>query len=186
MITLLDKKRTVIDNVQNLDEATLDQVLSRVSALAPLVAQCARDMEQDRRLPKELVSALKSARIYSMLVPRRYHGVEIDALSAVRSISALAKLDGSVGWNAMIGHLGSLIPFLVSPSLCVRKSSRTERITSLPVRVNRSGRLSTFPADGGLPADGRLPAGARTPSGSRAITRRRYEASEPFFSMNYF
>jgi alkylation response protein AidB-like acyl-CoA dehydrogenase len=70
--------------------------------------------EQDRRLPKELISALKSVRIYSMLVPRRYGGVELDAPSAVRAIAALAKLDGSVGWNAMIGHLGSLIPFLVS------------------------------------------------------------------------
>jgi alkylation response protein AidB-like acyl-CoA dehydrogenase len=33
-------------------------------------------------------------------------------------LSALAKLDGSVGWNAMIGQLGSLMPFLVSPILC--------------------------------------------------------------------
>jgi alkylation response protein AidB-like acyl-CoA dehydrogenase len=44
-------------------------------------------MEQDRRLPKELVSALKSARIYSMLVPRRYGGLEFHAPSAFRAIS---------------------------------------------------------------------------------------------------
>jgi hypothetical protein len=72
--TLLDKKRSVIGKVQNPGEATLDQVLSRIAALAPVVARYARDMEQDRRLPKELVSALKSARIYSMLVPRCYGG----------------------------------------------------------------------------------------------------------------
>jgi indole-3-acetate monooxygenase len=96
MITLLDKKRSVVGNVQNLDEATLDQVLSRISALAPVVAQYARDMEQDRRL-KELVSALKAARIYSMLVPRRYGGLELDSSSAVRAISALAKLDRWAG-----------------------------------------------------------------------------------------
>jgi hypothetical protein len=42
MITLLDKKRSVIGNVQNLDEATLDQVLSRINALAPVVAQYSR------------------------------------------------------------------------------------------------------------------------------------------------
>jgi hypothetical protein len=58
MTTLLDKKRSATSNVQNPDEATLDQVLSRISALAPVVAQYVRDMEQDRRLPKELVSAL--------------------------------------------------------------------------------------------------------------------------------
>jgi indole-3-acetate monooxygenase len=115
---LLDKKRWVVSKVQNPDEATLDQVLSRIAALAPVVAQCARDMEQDRRLPAELAAALKSARIYSMLVPRRYGGLELDALSAFRAIAALAKLDGSVGWNAMIGHVAALTPFLGSPTLC--------------------------------------------------------------------
>jgi indole-3-acetate monooxygenase len=118
MTTLLDKKRSVIGNDQNPAETTLDQVLSRISAYSPVVAQYARDMEQDRRLPKALVSALKSARIYSMLVPRRYGGLELDAPSALRAIAALAKLDGSVGWNAMIGHIGSLIPFLANPTLC--------------------------------------------------------------------
>jgi hypothetical protein len=82
--TLLDKKRSVISKVQNPDEATLDQVLSRIAALAPVVAQYARDMEQDRRLPEELVSALKSARIYSILVPRRYGGLGLEAPSAFR------------------------------------------------------------------------------------------------------
>jgi alkylation response protein AidB-like acyl-CoA dehydrogenase len=118
MTMLLDNKRSATSNVQSSDEATLDQVLSRITALAPMVARHARDLEQGRRLPAELVSALKSARIYGMLVPRRYGGLELDAPSAFRAVSALAKLDGSVGWNAMIGHVGSLMPFFVSPTLC--------------------------------------------------------------------
>ena len=118
MTILLDMKRSATSNVQCPDEATLDQVLLRIAALAPMVARLAPDIEQDRRLPAELVSAFKSARIYSMLVPRRYGGLGLDAPSAFRAVSALARLDGSVGWNAMIGHLGSLIPFLVSPTLC--------------------------------------------------------------------
>ena len=118
MTMLLDKQRPAIVNVENAGETTTDQLLSHISALAPVVAQYARDMEQDRRLPKELVSALKSARIYSMLVPRRHGGLGLDALSALRAISALARLDGSLGWNAMIGHITSLQPFLANPGLC--------------------------------------------------------------------
>ena len=117
MTTLLDKQRHATSNVQGPDEATLDQVLSRIAALAPMVTRLAPDIEQGRRLPAELVSALKSARIYGMLVPRRY-GLELDPPSAFRAVVALARLDGSVGWNAMIGHIGALIPFLVSPTLC--------------------------------------------------------------------
>ena len=83
-----------------------------------MVARLAPDIEQGRQLPAELVSTLKSAGIYGMLLPRRYGGLELDAPSAFRAVSALAKLDGSVGWNAMIGNNASLIPFLASPALC--------------------------------------------------------------------
>jgi alkylation response protein AidB-like acyl-CoA dehydrogenase len=118
MTTLLDMQRSATSKVQSPDDTTLDQVLSHIAELAPIVARLAPDIEQGRRLPAEIVSALKSARIYSLLVPRRYGGLELDAPSALQAIMALAKLDGSVGWNAMIGHAGSLIPFLVSPALC--------------------------------------------------------------------
>ncbi|MBV8458326.1 MAG: hypothetical protein JO122_17125, partial [Acetobacteraceae bacterium] len=41
-----------------------------------------------------------------------------DAPSAFRAVTALARLDGSVGWNAMIGHVGGLISFMASPAMC--------------------------------------------------------------------
>ena len=100
MTILLEKKWSATGNVETPDEATLDQVLLRIAALAPMIARLGPDIEQGRRLPAELVSALKSARIHSMLVPRRYGGLELDAPSAFRAVSALAKLDGSIGWNA--------------------------------------------------------------------------------------
>ena len=74
MTTLLEKQRSAASNLLSPDDATLDQVLSRIAMLAPMVARLAPDIEQGRRLPTELVSALRSARIYGMLVPRRYGG----------------------------------------------------------------------------------------------------------------
>jgi alkylation response protein AidB-like acyl-CoA dehydrogenase len=118
MTTLLDKQQSATGNVQGPTEAGLDQVLSRIAALAPMVARLAPDIEQGRRLPAELVCALRSARIYGMLVPRRYGGLELDPLSAFQAVAALARLDGSVGWNAMIGHIGAIMPFLATPALC--------------------------------------------------------------------
>ena len=118
MTTLIDKKRSATSNTQSPDGATLEQVLSRITELAPLVARRAQEIERGRRLPADLVSALKSARIYGMLVPRRYGGLELDPWSSFQAVAALARLDGSVGWNAMIGHIGALMPFLASPALC--------------------------------------------------------------------
>ena len=77
MTTLLDKQRSATNNAHSADEATLDQVLSRIAALAPMVARLAPDIEQGRRMPAELVSALRSARIYGMLVPRRYGALNL-------------------------------------------------------------------------------------------------------------
>ena len=165
MTTLLDKQRLATIKVQSPDEATLDQVLSRIAALAPMVARLAPNIEQSRRLPAELVSALRSGRIYGMLVPRRYGGLELDPPSAFRAIAALARLDGSVGWNAMIGHIGALMPFLASQNLCEQIYCDGQD----HIRVSRSARPSAFRADGRFPAHGRLPAAARTPSGSRAL-----------------
>ena len=168
MTMLLDMKRSARSNVQSSDETTLDQVLSRIATLAPMVARLAPDIEQNRRLPVELVSALKSARIYSMLVPRRFGGLELDSRSALRAIAALAKLDGSVGWNAMIGHIAALMPFLVSPAFCERiyQDGKDHVIAGSGQPVGAAERA---PGGWRVPAYGRLPADARTPSGSEAV-----------------
>lgn len=169
MTTLLDKEWPVISDIQNRDEATLDRVLSRIAALAPVVQKHAGDMDRARRLPSVLVSALKSARIYSLLVCRRYGGLELDAPSAFRAISALAKLDGSVGWNAMIGQFGSLIPFLANPTLCEKIFQDGKDHVIVPPQISQLARPSALAEDGGFPASGRLPAGARMPTGSEAL-----------------
>jgi len=118
MTTLLDVQRLAPKTACRPDDATAEMVLSHIDALAPTLTRLAPEIERARRLPAELVSALRSTRIYGMLVPRRYGGLELDAPSAFRAVAALASLDGSVGWNAMIGSIGSLMPFLMIPNAC--------------------------------------------------------------------
>jgi indole-3-acetate monooxygenase len=97
MMTLLDKQPSTVSNVDMPDVGTVEKVLSRIKVLAPMITRLAPEIEQARQLPGELVSALKSTRIYGMLVPRRYGGLELDAPSAFRAVTALARIDGSVG-----------------------------------------------------------------------------------------
>ena len=122
MTMLLSTSQPTISDAQQSGETdpepTLDQVLASIAELAPLVAQRSLQIERDRRLPTDLVDVLKAARVYGMLVPRRHGGLGLDPPDVLRSVSALARLDGSVGWNAMIGQVGSLIPFLATRELC--------------------------------------------------------------------
>jgi alkylation response protein AidB-like acyl-CoA dehydrogenase len=80
----------------------LPKLLAAVHRLKPLVDASRDRFDTERQLPVELVDALKEARIFSMWVPRTLGGQELDPLSFLTVVEALARLDGSLGWCAVI------------------------------------------------------------------------------------
>jgi indole-3-acetate monooxygenase len=89
------------------------RLLADIRKLAPEITDRATEIEAGRRVPPDLVEALKSIGIFRMFVPQSHGGLELDLPTALEIIAALAKIDGSVGWTAMIGCGGSLF----APSL---------------------------------------------------------------------
>jgi alkylation response protein AidB-like acyl-CoA dehydrogenase len=93
------------------------RLLEVMQALAPHIRDAADTIEADRRLPPALVRALKEAEVFRMAMPHEYGGPELDPLTQVRVIEELSRLDGSVGWCAMIGVTsGYLCAFLKEPA----------------------------------------------------------------------
>jgi alkylation response protein AidB-like acyl-CoA dehydrogenase len=90
--------------------AEIDQgthpILEAALALAPRIRESAREIEEGRRLPLDLVDAMKDAGIFGMAMPRAWGGPELDPLMQIRVIEALSEADGSVGWCAMINSDG--------------------------------------------------------------------------------
>lgn len=74
--------------------------------LAPRIRAAAPDIERDRRIPADLIQAMKEAGIFRMVMPRAWGGPEADILTQIEVIEELARADGSVGWCAMIGSDG--------------------------------------------------------------------------------
>jgi len=87
---------------------TTQSMLAEVRKLAPDIVSRAAEIEALRQLPSDLVEALRAIGIFRMFVPRSHGGLELDLPSALEIIRALAKIDGSVGWNAMIGSGGGI------------------------------------------------------------------------------
>jgi alkylation response protein AidB-like acyl-CoA dehydrogenase len=93
------------------DECTdgdAERLLAEIQRLAPTIAGRAAEIEAARRVPLDLIETLRSIGTFRLFVARSHGGLELDLSTGLRIIQALARIEGSVGWNTMIGNGGSL------------------------------------------------------------------------------
>jgi len=91
-----------------------ERLLADIRELATAISSRAAEIEAGRRMPPDLVEALRSIGIFRMFVPQSHGGLELDMPAALEIFGALSRIDGSVGWTAMIGGgcdmFASLLP----------------------------------------------------------------------------
>lgn len=85
-----------------MDLAQHSILLDRILALSPEIAARSEEAERNRAVPPDLVGRLREAGLFRLMVPKSLGGEELSLLQAVRVIEALARADGSAGWNAMV------------------------------------------------------------------------------------
>lgn len=86
-----------------------DRMLADIDALAPQIAACAAEAEVARRIPDEIIRALKAIGLYRMAAPQTKGGLEMDFPSLTRVLQRLARIEGSVGWIGTIGAVGGAV-----------------------------------------------------------------------------
>jgi alkylation response protein AidB-like acyl-CoA dehydrogenase len=77
--------------------------LKGIEALLPAIRARRDEIEQARRMPRDLIDDLSKTKIFAMPVPRAVGGVEANLIDTMNAIEAVATADGSAGWCAMIG-----------------------------------------------------------------------------------
>jgi alkylation response protein AidB-like acyl-CoA dehydrogenase len=87
--------------------STANRLLADIRQLAPDITARAAEIEAGRRIPLDLVETLRSIGVFRMFVPQSHGGLELDLATGLDIISALGRIDGSVGWTAMIASGGS-------------------------------------------------------------------------------
>ena len=95
-------------NFQGFKARAAKRLLADIQELAPVITARAAEIEAGRRIPQDLMQALRSIGVFRLFVPRSHGGMELDLPTALGIIGALARIDGSVGWTAMIGNGGQL------------------------------------------------------------------------------
>lgn len=81
----------------------VSSIAGNVERLLPAIRQRRDEIEQARRLPRDLADDLRRTGLFSLTVPRALGGVEATPLDVMRLIETIATADGSTGWCAMVG-----------------------------------------------------------------------------------
>ena len=94
---------------------TAERLLAGIREMAPAISARAAEIEAGRRMPLDLVEALKAIGVFRIFVPRSHGGLELDLPAALEIIEALGRIEGSVGWTAMISGGCDLYASLLPP-----------------------------------------------------------------------
>ena len=78
-----------------------NNLLKTIENLLPTI-RAAPEMEQSRRMPRDLVGELRKTGMFGLTVPRVLGGDEAKPVDIMRAIETVATADGSTGWCAMI------------------------------------------------------------------------------------
>ena len=140
------------------------RLLVDIRELSPAIAARTAEFEAERRIPVDVVDVLKGIGAFRLFVPRNHGGLELDLPSGLAIITALARLDGSVGWTAMIGNTAHLFASLLPRPTYEQLYANGPDVMVAGVSSPR-GRPRRPTAAGGSMDAGRSPAGASMPTG---------------------
>jgi indole-3-acetate monooxygenase len=96
-------------------EVASSSFVDAARSLRPLIEAHADEAEQLRRLPAPTLAALVDAGLMRLCVPAAYGGPDVDPMTLVEAIEAVAVADGSAGWCTMIGATTSSLSMFLPP-----------------------------------------------------------------------
>lgn len=86
-----------------------DELVARAAALRPQLREEQSSAEQRGSYSPELHEAFREAGFYSILVPRRYGGLELDLTTYYRVMVEIARGDPGSGWCLTLGSSHALV-----------------------------------------------------------------------------
>ncbi len=131
-------------------------LVAAAESLQELVEAHADKTEQQRRMPKRLVQALRDAQLFRMCVPEEYGGPAADPVTLVRAIEAIAVADGASGWCTMIASTTSSMSLFMEPEWARRIFGDPKTIAGGVYAPNGTG----VRVDGGWRVSGSWPWGS--------------------------
>ena len=121
------------------DSAERASLIAAARSLAPQIRACRDEIEQSRRLPASLVTALAEAGLFRLYLPKSLGGLEVDPVTFLHVVEEVARIDGAVGWNVAIGTLMHERATL-GAGMQITFRRQFDRLVELSHSVQRDGR----------------------------------------------
>ncbi|HEY8173838.1 MAG TPA: acyl-CoA dehydrogenase family protein [Dehalococcoidia bacterium] len=132
--------------------ATGQDLVSLAQSLAPEIRGFSDDAENMRQCPPKAVELLHKHRLFDMILPRKYGGLEESIPTMVRVLEELSIADASIGWVVGIGNGTSILAAHV-PEHVAEQFFRSPAVSGGAQAPH--GRAT--PVDGGFRISGRWP-----------------------------
>jgi indole-3-acetate monooxygenase len=97
--------------------AVATDYIARARKLAPLLAAAAPRIDAARELPPDVLDAMHAAGMFRLLVPRSIGGAELDPVTYIQCVEAIASGDASVAWCMNQGSGCSLSAGYLEPAV---------------------------------------------------------------------
>jgi alkylation response protein AidB-like acyl-CoA dehydrogenase len=91
-----------------------------VAPVAETIRTSAAEAEAMRRLPDDLMHALRDAGLFSIYTPTQFGGMELPLPQALRVVEEVAREDGSTGWTVALGLANSVFTATLPESSAAR------------------------------------------------------------------
>jgi len=137
-------------------------LLDAAAGLSELIEANADDGERIRRLPLATVKGLNDAQLLRMCVPTAYGGPEVDPVTMVEVIEAVAHSDGAAGWCTMIASTTSSMASLLPAEAAQEIYGDPTSITGGVFAPNGRGVATTVDGVDGFTVSGRWAWGSGT------------------------
>ena len=140
-------------------------LMQRIMALAPVVAQHRAEFEALRRMPKPVVEAMVAADLFRLWTPRRFGGAEVSPRDFVDLIEAASAMDGSFGWCLTNANtMGRMVAYLPESAARNWVSQPDCQMAGSTASLGQARR-----AEGGFVVSGRWPFASGISSARRII-----------------
>lgn len=94
-----------------------EELIASAVEFGPIIRNMREELDATHHLPATLAQKMTAAGFFQLHVPRELGGLECSPLTSFRVIEELAKVDGAVGWCAMIASAISISTAWLKPDV---------------------------------------------------------------------